>query len=148
MAIVSMLPIGLFSHDKFIFFPDGWKRFAINFTIPVEGSGFIDIGGTTSYPDAPNYTGYGVNSVSLFGPQLEVGTFATSYIPTPTALVTRAADIYNEIDMDPKLTGPISFLHGNNSNRGRMSVWSDEFGCSPPVEICDYVDEVIRQAEE
>ncbi len=31
---------------------------------------------------------------------------------------------------------------------GRASVRSDELGCSPRVEVCDDVDEVLRQAEE
>ena len=58
----------------------------------------MDVGGTNVYPGTNVYMGNLVNGVALFGPQLEVGGSASSYIPTTTAAVTRAADVYSETE--------------------------------------------------
>jgi tRNA U34 5-carboxymethylaminomethyl modifying GTPase MnmE/TrmE len=69
-----------------------WRRFVITFTVPLAGSGIIDIGRINAYPSPYTYTGNTVNGISFFGAQLEVGAVATSYIPTTTAALTRAGD--------------------------------------------------------
>jgi hypothetical protein len=43
-----------------------------------------------------NYTGTGSNSIYVWGAQLEAGSYATSYIPTTTASVTRNADVISK----------------------------------------------------
>ena len=48
---------------------------------------FISTDGSTI-----NHTGDGTSGLFLFGAQVEVGAYATSYIPTTTAAVTRLAD--------------------------------------------------------
>ena len=48
---------------------------------------FISTDGSTI-----NHTGDGTSGLFLFGAQLETGAYATSYIPTTTAAVTRLAD--------------------------------------------------------
>jgi hypothetical protein len=62
--------------------PNGWYRFIIPINV-TNGSGntnYLSINGPAS-------------SVFLWGVQIEAGAFPTSYIPTTTATVTRAADV-------------------------------------------------------
>jgi len=42
--------------------------------------------------NVPSYTGNGIDGIYLYGVQFEVGAYATSYIPTTSAAVTRLAD--------------------------------------------------------
>jgi hypothetical protein len=42
--------------------------------------------------NAPSYTGNGTDGIFIYGGQFEVGAYATSYIPTTSAAVTRVAE--------------------------------------------------------
>jgi len=72
-------------------FGNGWYRIGATFTANQASNNFIlyliDASGTASY------TGDGTSGLFVFGAQVEVGSVATSYIPTTTAAVTRNADV-------------------------------------------------------
>ena len=61
---------------------NGWYRYSITRTTTSSGVGFMDINHTTTTP----------STFAVWGAQIEVGSFATSYIPTTTTSVTRAVD--------------------------------------------------------
>ena len=66
---------------------NGWYRCIVTGT-PVNTNSLIYL----ASGGAASYTGDGTSGVYIWGAQLEAGAFATSYIPTTSASVTRAAD--------------------------------------------------------
>lgn len=65
---------------------NGWIRIWVVYTLPKESVtewGLNLQGGTT--------TGDGISGVVMYGPQLEIGSFPTSYIPTPATFTGRAS---------------------------------------------------------
>ena len=67
---------------------NGWYRCSLYNAHPTNGALFqLSTDGTTE-----TYTGDGVSGLYIWGADLEAGTFATPYIPTVAAQVTRVAD--------------------------------------------------------
>jgi hypothetical protein len=121
-------------------FSNGWYRCSVT---QVQTS-------TTIYPnilcvDSSNnstYTGDGTSGVYIYGAQLELGSYATSYIPTAGATVTRLADSASKtgissvigqtegtlfVDVDFIDIGSVQVLlsvHDGASNK-RLEIWAN-----------------------
>ena len=73
-------------------FPNGWVRISITYTANATNTNYAAYFHTKN-SGAVNYNGNGTGFTEIWGAQLEAGSYATSYIPTTTASVTRNADI-------------------------------------------------------
>jgi len=76
-------------------FANGWWRISLTSTSTSSTSNNVTIGSTDATNSTTN-TASGSNGILIWGAQIEVGTKATSYIPTTTAIVTRNADVISK----------------------------------------------------
>lgn len=73
-------------------FDDGWWRISVSVLFDATSTdGMVEIG-TSQTSSTLSYTGSGNRGIYIWGAQLEVGEYPTSYIPTVGSSVTRSAD--------------------------------------------------------
>lgn len=89
---------------KTVLFPDGWLKIEIVLTPQNTGNTTRALLLYTFKDGSFSYQGDGTSGFLLYGPQLELGGFATSYMPCSSSVSTRgvdaitvSGDIYNEI---------------------------------------------------
>jgi len=100
-------------------YPNGWYRvYHTQTTTASAGSKTCDL--ELSDGSSTSYDGDGVSGLYIWGAQIEAGAFPTSYIPTTTASLTRAADACSA-------TGT-NFSSWFNSSHGTFLVESDRIG--------------------
>jgi hypothetical protein len=99
---------------------NGWYRCAATMTATATASATIPfVLATTDASSfaAATYTGNGYSGIYIWGAQVEAGAFPTSYIPTTTAQVTRAAD-------SASMTG-VNFSSWYRQDEGTLFVTSE-----------------------
>lgn len=97
---------------------NGWYRCTLTTTRTGAGTAWPYISISTG--GGPSYAGDGTSGLYIWGAQLEAGAFATSYIPTTTASVTRGADVAS-------MTGA-NFSSWYNQGEGSVIIDFDSVG--------------------
>ncbi len=112
---------GTFVNATITPFSNGWYRVSVTGSIP--GTAMIPMlalsNGTAIISSqsrgCPSYLGNINNKIFIWGAQLELGSNATSYIPTTTATVTRNADVISKSGLTGITTITETFENGTTN---------------------------------
>lgn len=84
---------------------NGWFRVILTATSQNNTSDFQVTINTTDAAGNSFFTGNGTSGILIYGAQLEIGSYPTSYIPTTAAIATRNADVISKTGIS-SLIGP------------------------------------------
>lgn len=125
------------------------------------GSGAVTFGvgpRPDNYTTSVGYTGDGESGVYVWGLQVEVGGMATSYIPTTTAAVTRAADnIFTDLARIPFSIGGGTMIAEFSTNRpkeaylisdNRVGIWGLRWSQGEQVAIEAHYTDTLRHVRQ
>jgi hypothetical protein len=100
---------------------NGWYRCSVTNTSNATGGNYIS--NVILYDDTANFVfaGDGVKGAWVFGQQVEVGAFPTSYIPTTSVAVTRAADVVSMPTNVSWFNANFGTLHGEFIYTGQLT---------------------------
>ena len=91
-GVVGTLGAGGSATSSIVNAGNGWYRCIITYTTATtSGNGYVNLIGSATSGRSATFSAAGTESVYLWGQQLELGSFATSYIPTTSSPVTRSA---------------------------------------------------------
>jgi hypothetical protein len=140
-------------------FGNGWFRCSISYlrNSDRQSVGF-NIITSINQGIAPLISGNGVDGIFIWGAQLEVGSVATSYIPTVASAVTRNADVINKSGISSLLgqiegSVYIKFDAGNNFTINMLGFSKVVNGETEylltytPTEVRHYVDGILEQTD-
>ena len=142
------------SPSKIISLGNGWYKCTVsgNKTDNVGNNNIeINLSSTISGTEIDPYTGDGTSGLFIWGAQLEVGSNATSYIPTTSAAVTRNADVisktgissligqsegtlYAEVDLSNLEDGNRVIAISDNTNFNRVAIFLKIESSTPRIE--------------